>query len=132
MLLPGASAAQTAARAADGGRLSVLANTNEQQGIHVPSLGFTGVNFWLPATVGDIGAGAPASVMIRESGGTVTLGVSGPPRDGAPIDLTWQRAVSAVTSHDPAVRVLGTGVRLSLRVTPGTLGAVHKATVTLG
>ncbi|MGV9274221.1 polysaccharide lyase 8 family protein [Streptomyces griseosporeus] len=131
-VLPGASAAQTAARAADTGRLTILANTNEQQGVYVPALGLTGVNFWLAGTVGDVTVSAPASVLIRQSGGTATVCVSGPLRDGASIDLTWDRAVSAVTSHDPAVQVLATGARLTLRITPGTLGAVHTAQVTLG
>ncbi|CAL9414105.1 polysaccharide lyase 8 family protein [Streptomyces sp. enrichment culture] len=130
-VLPGATGAQTAARAADTGRITVLANTNELQGIRVPALGYTGVNFWLAGTAGDVTAGAPASVMIRESAGSATVCVSGPLRDGATIDLTWNRPVSAVTSKDSTVQVLGTGAALTLRITPGTLGAVHKAVVTL-
>ncbi|POX43885.1 lyase [Streptomyces sp. Ru71] len=130
-ILPGASARQTAARAADAGRLRILANTGDQQGLRAPALGFTGVNFWLAGTVDDLTASAPASVMIRQSGGTATVCVSGPLRDGAAIDLTWQRPVTAVTSADPTVQVLATGSALTLRITPGTLGAVHKAQVTL-
>ncbi|MFJ8080509.1 polysaccharide lyase 8 family protein [Streptomyces sp. NPDC096205] len=130
-ILPGATSAQTAARAADTGRITVLANANDQQGIRVPALGYTGANFWLAGTVGDITVTAPASVMVRESGGTATICVSGPLRDGAGIDLTWNRPVSAVTSKDSTVQVLSTGSVLTLRITPGTLGAVHKAVVTL-
>ncbi|MGC0332641.1 hyaluronate lyase [Streptomyces sp. SAI-170] len=130
-ILPGATSAQTAARAADTGRITVLANTNDQQGIRVPALGYRGANFWLAGTVGDITVTAPASVMVRESGGTATICVSGPLRDGAGIDLTWNRPVSAVTSKDSTVQVLSTGSALTLRITPGTLGAVHKAVVTL-
>ncbi|MET9776963.1 polysaccharide lyase 8 family protein [Streptomyces sp. NPDC006367] len=132
VLMPGASAARTAARAADPGWLCVLANTDNQQGVFVPSLGFTGVNFWFAGTVGDVTAGAPAAVMIRVSGATATVCVSGPLRDGAAIDLTWNRAVSAVTSKDPTVQVLSTGAAVKLRITPGTLGATHRATLTLG
>ncbi len=130
--MPGASRERTAARAADRGWLTVLANTDDQQGVRVPSLGFTGVNLWFAGTVGEVTTGAPASVLIRESGTTATVCVSGPLRDGAAIDLTWNRPVSAVLSHDPAVRVLGTGAALRLRVTPGTLAATHKAVVRLG
>ncbi|MGV9625660.1 polysaccharide lyase 8 family protein [Streptomyces sp. NPDC003487] len=130
-ILPGASARQTAARADDAGRLKILANTGDQQGLCAPALGFTGVNFWLPGTVGDVTASAPASVVIRRSGGTATVCVSGPLRDGAAIDLTWDRPVAAVTSADPAVQVLGTGSALRLRIAPGTLGAVHTARVAL-
>ncbi|MFI8519949.1 polysaccharide lyase 8 family protein [Streptomyces sp. NPDC085481] len=130
LLMPGADQARTAARAADPGWL-VLANTDRQQGVHVPSLGFTGVNLWFAGTVGQVTATAPASVLIRESGTTATICVCGPLRDGATIDLTWNRPVSAVTSKDPAVQVLSTGSALRLRITPGTLAATHKAVVSL-
>ncbi|MFD7976494.1 polysaccharide lyase 8 family protein [Streptomyces sp. NPDC059071] len=132
VLMPGATAQQTAARAADTSWLGVLANTNEQQGVQVPSLGVTAVNFWLPATVGPLTASQPASVLIRETGATATVCVSGPLRTGDAIDLTWNRPVASVTAKDPSVEVLSTGTALRLRVTPGTLGAVHKATVSLG
>ncbi|MEU6061455.1 polysaccharide lyase 8 family protein [Streptomyces sp. NPDC047097] len=132
LLMPGATAAATAARAADTGWLAVLANTADRQGVRVPSLGLTGVNFWVAGTAGAVSASAPASVLIRESGGTATVCVSGPPRDGALIELGWNRAVASVVSKDPAVEVLGTGSALRLRITPGTLGAVHRAVVRLG
>ncbi|MBT2488645.1 polysaccharide lyase 8 family protein [Streptomyces sp. ISL-96] len=131
VLLPGATAAETAARAADTGRVTVLANTNDQQGVAVPALGFTGVNFWFAGTAGPVTASAPASVVIRESGDTATVRVCGPLRDGATIDLTWNRAVASVTSKDAAVQVLSTGSALRLRITPGTLGAVHRAELRL-
>ncbi|GAA2518276.1 polysaccharide lyase 8 family protein [Streptomyces gobitricini] len=131
VLMPGASAARTSARAADTGWLTVLANTADQQGVRVPSLGLTGVNFWFGGTVGAVTVSVPASVMIRESGGTATVCVSGPLRDGAAIELTWSRPVSSVLAADPSVQVTATGSALKLRVTPGTLGAVHKAVVRL-
>ncbi|MFD5103252.1 polysaccharide lyase 8 family protein [Streptomyces albidochromogenes] len=129
VLMPGATAHQTSARAADASWLDVLANTAGHQGVAVPSLGFTGINFWLAGTVGAISASAPASVLIREGAGSATVCVCGPLRDGAAIDLVWNRPVSSVTSKDPAVHVVSTGSALSLRITPGRLGAVHKAVV---
>lgn len=73
-LMPGASIAQTAARAADTGWLRTLVNTDEQQGVGVPSLGFTGVNFWFGGTVDTLVASAPCAVMIREnSDGTAVI-----------------------------------------------------------
>ncbi|MET9804763.1 polysaccharide lyase 8 family protein [Streptomyces sp. NPDC006368] len=137
VLMPGATAERTSARAADTGWLTILANTNDHQGVRVPSLGFTGVSFWLAGTVGGTGPGAvtasaPASVMLRESGDTATVRVSGPLRDGAVIDLTWHRPVASVSSADPSVQVASTGSALKLRITPGTLGAVHRAVVRLG
>ncbi|MDG9715419.1 polysaccharide lyase 8 family protein [Streptomyces sp. DH24] len=132
LLLPGATAAQTAARARDRGRVRLLANTDAQQGVRDTALGFTGVNFWLAGTVGDLTATAPAAVLVRETGGTATLCVSGPLRDGVAIDVTWHRPVVSVTSHDPTVQVLSTGKQVTLRVTPGTAGAVHRAVVRPG
>ncbi|MFD6419731.1 polysaccharide lyase 8 family protein [Streptomyces sp. NPDC060194] len=131
LLMPGASESQTAARAADTDWLTVLANTDDQQGVRVPSAGFTGVNFWFAGTVGDLTASAPASVMIRETATTATLCLSAPLRDGTTVDLTWNRPAASVTAKDPSVQILSTGPSLKLRITPGTLGAVHRTTVRL-
>ncbi|MEU8520108.1 polysaccharide lyase 8 family protein [Streptomyces sp. NBC_01216] len=131
LLMPGAGRDRTAARAADTGWLTVLANTAEGQGVRVPSLGFTGISLWSAGTVGEVTTTAPASVLIRESGATATVCVSGPTRDGATIDLTWNRPVSSVTSSDPGVRVRGTGSALRLRIAPGALGATHRSVVAL-
>ncbi|MFV0138050.1 polysaccharide lyase family 8 super-sandwich domain-containing protein [Streptomyces sp. HMX87] len=90
VLMPGATAERTAARAADTGWLTVLANSNDQQGVRVPSLGFTGVNFWFGGTVGDLTANAPASVMIRQC--------SSRPSPAAPA----ARLKAAATPHAPA------------------------------
>ncbi|MET9295623.1 polysaccharide lyase 8 family protein [Streptomyces sp. NPDC003077] len=63
VLMPGASAARTAARAADTRWLRVLANTAAVQAVAVPSLGFAGANFWEAGTVGGtagpLAAGSP-------------------------------------------------------------------------
>lgn len=131
LLMPGASAARTAARAADTGWVDVLANSDEIQGVSVPSLGFTGINFWFAGTAGAVAVTTPASVLIRVTGSTAEVRVSGPLRDGAAIDLTWDRPVAAVTAKDASVQVLGTGTSLRLRIAPGTLGAVHAATLAL-
>lgn len=131
LVMPGATAAATAARAAATGWLVTLANTAAQQGVSVPSLGFTGINFWSAGTVGGVTASIPACVMIRVSGTTATICVSEPPRSGGSLDLTWNRPVSAVTAKDATVTVTGTGASLRLTIAPGTTGATHRATVTL-
>lgn len=132
LLMPGATTTQTSARAADTGWMTVLANTDSQQGLTVPSLGFTGVNFWFAGTVGTLTASAPASIMVKVTGSTTKVCVSGPLRNGAAIDVTWNRAVSAITAKTSGVEVLGTGSSLKLRITPGTAGGTHTAVVTLG
>ncbi|MFF9011429.1 polysaccharide lyase 8 family protein [Streptomyces sp. NPDC014870] len=133
ILMPGADSTATAARSADTTWLSVLANTGNHQGIRVPSLGFTGVNFYGSGTVGTLTATGAASVMVRESGTTATVCVANPTQTVGSLDITWNRAVTGVVSQDPSVTVLATGSSLRLRVdTSAKAGATQRVTVTLG
>ncbi|NGO78161.1 polysaccharide lyase 8 family protein [Streptomyces sp. YC504] len=135
LLMPGATTAQTSARSADTAWLQILANTNDQQGVRVPSLGFTGVNFWFGGTVGALTASAPCSVMITEkSDGTAVICVSDPMRMQTALTLTWNRAVASVTSKPATVTSATTGSQLKLVFgnLSGTAGATQKVTVKLG
>ncbi|MEU4272588.1 polysaccharide lyase 8 family protein [Streptomyces sp. NPDC026092] len=135
VLMPGATTTQTAARAADTGWVQILANTDNQQGVRVPSLGFTGVNFWFGGTVGALTASAPCSVMITEkSDGTAVICVSDPMRMQTALTLTWNRAVASVISKPPTVTGTATGSSLNLTFgdLSGTFGATQKVTVRLG
>jgi hyaluronate lyase len=135
VLLPGAGAATTARRAADRGWLKIIANTREQQGVRVPGLGFTAVNFWSPGTQGKITASAPASVLIRENrDGTATVVVSDPARQATALEVVWERRVSAVLSKPPTVASAATGsaLRLVFGDLTGQAGAPQKITVRLG
>lgn len=132
ILMPGADTTATAARAADTGWLTVLANTGNQQGVSVPSRGFTAVNFYGTGTVGPLTSNAAASVVVRESGATATLCVSNPTQTVSTVDVTWNRSVSAVVSQDSSVTVLATGAALKIRVdTAAKAGATQRITVTL-
>ncbi|MGW2558652.1 polysaccharide lyase 8 family protein [Streptomyces sp. NPDC001514] len=135
LLMPGASTAQTSGRAADTGWLRILANTNDQQGVRVDSLGFTGVNFWFGGTVGDLVASAPCAVMIREqSDGTAVICVSDPMRMQTSLTLTWNRAVASVISKPGTVSgaTTGSSLKLTFGDLSGTSGATQKITVRLG
>lgn len=135
VLMPGANTTQTAACAADSGWVQILANTDDQQGVRVPSLGFTGVNFWFGGTVGAITASAPCCVMITEkSDGTAVICVSDPMRMQTGLSLTWNRAVASVTSRPSTVTGATTGSSLNLTFgdLSGTAGATQKITVRLG
>ncbi|MEU3301079.1 polysaccharide lyase 8 family protein [Streptomyces sp. NPDC006678] len=135
VLMPGANTTQTAARAADSGWVQILANTDDQQGVRVPSLGFTGVNFWFGGTVGALTASAPCCVMITEkSDGTAVICVSDPMRMQTGLSLTWNRAVASVTSRPSTVTGATTGSSLNLTFgdLSGTAGATQKITVRLG
>ncbi|MFF7445381.1 MULTISPECIES: polysaccharide lyase family 8 super-sandwich domain-containing protein [unclassified Streptomyces] len=135
VLMPGATAAQTQARAAATTWLTVLANTDDQQGVSVPALGFTGVNFWFGGTVGTLTASAPCSVTVSErSDGTAVICVSDPKRMNTSLTLTWNRAVTSVVSKPSTVTAASTGsaLRLTFGDLTATAGATQKITVRLG
>ncbi|MGW0390570.1 polysaccharide lyase 8 family protein [Streptomyces sp. NPDC003042] len=114
-MLPGATAAQTAARAGAPGWLTVLANTATAQGVTVPSLGFTGANFWAAGVVGPLEASAPCSVTVRvRNDGTAAVCVADPARALSALTLVWDRPVAAVLSRPPSVVSAVTGARLRL------------------
>ncbi|OUC95466.1 polysaccharide lyase 8 family protein [Streptosporangium minutum] len=115
LLLPGASLARTRARAADPGWARVVANTARQQGVRVPSLGITAVNFWNDGAAGGLAASAPCAVLVRESGdGTATLTVSDPRRDLSGLTVTWDRPVTEVLRGHPLLAGAATGAKLTL------------------
>nr|WP_314177145.1 polysaccharide lyase 8 family protein [Streptomyces sp. DSM 40971] len=139
LLMPGASAWQLAARAADARWLAVDANTAAVQAVTVPGLGLSAANFWAAGSAGRLTASAPCSVLVRRGGRrggsgnqrTATVHVAEPPRTGGQFEVTWHRHVREVLSADDGVEVLGTGRSLRLRVTPGTAGASVGCTVRL-
>ncbi|GGO02217.1 polysaccharide lyase 8 family protein [Microbispora bryophytorum] len=118
-LMPGAGPAETAARAADPGWARVLANTSAQQGIEVPSLGVTAVNFWTGGRAGGRAGGLtasdPCAVLVRDLGdGTATVTVADPRRALDELTVTWDRPVAGVTRGHPLLRRVETGARLAL------------------
>ncbi|MGX2994312.1 polysaccharide lyase 8 family protein [Streptomyces sp. JNUCC 64] len=130
-VLPGARAATVAARAADPHWLSVPVNDGDRQAVVVRSLGVLAANFWRAGAVGPLAVSAPAGVLVRARGGTVTLCVAEPPRTGRPLEVVWDRPVRRVTACGPGVEVLAAGRALRLRVTPGTACATRHCTVTI-
>lgn len=125
-LMPGASAAQTSARSAATGWLTVLSNNPTAQGVTVGSLGFTGVNFWQPATIGALQASAPCSVTVREPGdGTAVVCVSDPTRTLSALTLVWNRPVTQVLSQPASLASASTGS--TLRLGFGSLTALEGA-----
>lgn len=135
ILMPGATTTATAARAAATGWLTVLANDNNQQGIVVPSLGVTAVNFWFAGAVGALTASHPACVLVREHGdGTATVCVSDPMRMQTGLTVTWNRPVASVISKPATVTSSTTGSSLTLTFgdLTGKAGATQKVKVALG
>ncbi|MFE0801625.1 polysaccharide lyase 8 family protein [Streptomyces sp. NPDC058812] len=133
VVLPGAGAARTAASAVSAqGLLRTLANTAQAQGVHVPSLGVTAVNFWTAGTVGDLTASAPCSVLIRRRrDGTAAVCVSDPTRTLTTLTVTWRHRVTAVLSRPGTVEraVPGRNLTLTFGDLTGEAGATQKVTV---
>ncbi|MCF6526313.1 polysaccharide lyase 8 family protein [Streptomyces sp. JJ36] len=132
VLLPGASRGRSAARAAAPGWLRIDANTAAAQGVTLPRLGLTAVNFWRAGTVGRLHATGPAAVLLRRQGRTVQVRVAGPTRTGEPFDVIWDHPVARVTEAGDGVRVRETGDRLRLLLDPGTAGATLGCTALCG
>ncbi|MFD7030765.1 polysaccharide lyase 8 family protein [Streptomyces sp. NPDC059917] len=134
-VLPGATAARTAARAAAPGWLTVLANSEAAQGVTVPSLGFTGVNLWQAGTAGPLEAGGPCSVTVRERpDGTATVRVSDPSRTQTALSVVWHRPVAEVVGRSAGVvsAVPGAVLRLGFADLTGAAGAAQEVVVRLG
>ncbi|MEV5412211.1 polysaccharide lyase 8 family protein [Thermopolyspora sp. NPDC052614] len=140
VLMPGADPDQTRARAAAPSWVEVVANTAHRQGIRVPSLGLTAVNFWLPGSAAGLTASGPCSVLVRaHADGTATISVADPRRDLRELTVVWDRPVARVLRRDPRLSAVAVGVRLGLTFTGLTFtglgdaeGASARVTVRLG
>ncbi|MEZ0066822.1 hyaluronate lyase [Streptacidiphilus sp. MAP12-20] len=129
LLMPGADATAAAARAASP-QVSVLANTASVQAVSDSASGVTAANFFVAGSAGPITVSGPASVLMREQNGTLTVAVADPSRTASTVRVTLARSgyVSAVPGQ--GVSVLGTSGRITLLV---EVGGAHGAsrTVTL-
>ncbi|GAA2663667.1 polysaccharide lyase 8 family protein [Nonomuraea recticatena] len=135
LLMPGATLERTRARAADPLWARVLANTADRQGVHVPSLGLTAVNFWNGGAVGGLTASGPCAVLVREGGdGTATLTVSDPRCDLSELTVTWDRPVAEVLGSHPSLTgsATGRGFTLSFARPADLSGGSATVTVRLG
>ncbi|GAA2631979.1 polysaccharide lyase 8 family protein [Actinomadura fulvescens] len=133
LVMPGATTAAVSARAAATSWVSVIVNGADRQGVVVPSLGVTAVNFFAGGSAGGVTVSAPAAVLIRErSDGTAVICVADPRRSATTIDVTWAHAVGSVVSKDASVTVTSTGSSLKFQVNAsGSAGATHRLVVRL-
>lgn len=130
LLMPGASAATAADRAAHP-KVTVLANTAAVQAVTAPSLGLTMANFFAAGTVGPLTVSAPCSVVVREQDGTMTVAVSDPTRTSATVHLTVARQGYASVAAASGATVLSTAGQVALLAeTGGTHGASRTVTLT--
>ncbi|MCG8970285.1 polysaccharide lyase family 8 super-sandwich domain-containing protein [Streptomyces sp. CL12-4] len=127
VLLPGFSAARTAARAASP-TVTVLANTASVQAVRDSSLGLTAANFFSAGSAGGITVSAPCSVIMRQRGGRLVIGVSDPSR--AASTITVQLVLGgALVSADSGITVTQSSPTITLTVdVSGAAGATREAT----
>ncbi|MFD8320787.1 polysaccharide lyase family 8 super-sandwich domain-containing protein [Kitasatospora purpeofusca] len=129
LLLPGASAAATAARATSPG-ITVIANTSSVQAVTDTATGVTAANFWAAGTAGPITVSAPCSVLVRESGGKLTVAVADPTREAATVTVTVNRNGYTSATGGPGISVLGLDPITVVAEVGGTLGGTR--TITFG
>ncbi|GAA0685760.1 polysaccharide lyase 8 family protein [Kitasatospora atroaurantiaca] len=128
-LMPGATAATAAARAA-GPNVTVLANTSAVQAISVPSLGLTMANLFAACSAGPITADGPCSVLVKEQGGSMTVVVSDPTRAATTVRVTIARTTYKSVTAASGVTVLSTsGQVVLLAETGGTQGVGRTVTL---
>ena len=93
-IIPGATAADTAARAADPG-FQILANTSAVQALKVPEAGISLHNFFAAGRAGVIEVDGPCSVVVCHQGNQLTIGVADP---------THLATELRITVHQPGIQ----------------------------
>ncbi|MGZ0147318.1 polysaccharide lyase 8 family protein [Kribbella sp. WER1] len=129
VLLPNATARQTAERSVDTG-LTVLVNNPTVQAVVSHRENLVLANFWAAGSVSGAGArvasDCPASVVVGKDGPVTTVAVSDPSRTAQVVRVTVGRRVGDVVAKDPAVTVVASGKELVIDVAVGgTRGATH-------
>ncbi len=128
-LMPGATAAQAAARAKDP-NVKILANTESVQAVHIPSLRMTMANFFEAGSVGPITVSAPCSVLVRKQKNTMSVYVSDPGRTSSSIVITLDEPGYKAVSNQSGITVISTAktVQLLMEV-DGALGTTQTVTL---
>lgn len=128
VLLPGKDADATAAYSANP-QVEIMSNAAALQAVKHKSLGITAANFWSPGTVGTISAKNPASVMLQEHGGEVTLAVSDPTQQQSTVTIELRQAGLSLMSKDDSVQVAQQGGVTTVVVNvQGSIGRTHTVT----
>lgn len=119
VLLPGASAADTAAYAA-APAVEVLACDETAHAVRSTRTGWTGCNFWqeAPARCAGVEVNTQASVLWRVADDRLTLAAADPTKLDRTLELTLDLTVQSVEQADPGITVLSTApLRLRLDTT---------------
>ena len=131
ILLPGKTAAELKAYTAEP-NIEILVNTPQVQVVRAKKEGITGWNFWevptspiegiqdrssssiagnkigAPALIAGMTVSAPASVILRETGTELIIGISDPTRKAKKITLELNRQVSGISVENPNIKLIST------------------------
>jgi len=132
VLLPGKSASETAQYAANP-NITILSNTPQVQAVMNRSEGVTGWNFWEAAKkpVAGLRVDAPASVIMKEAGNKLIIGISDPTQKGKTITVELDRSVSGVSVENPDVNILSSKpLKIKVNV-EGALGCTRSVVFNL-
>lgn len=69
-------------------KVDILANNDTVQAVSCPELGITAMNFWVPATYGNVTTDGMTSIILKQEEDSLSLAVAEP---------TWQKASLTVT-----------------------------------
>lgn len=125
-LLPGASAAATAAWSASR-PVRVLANNSTAQAVEDRRAGLTAVHFWAAGTAAGITASGPATVLVRRRGGRVSVAVADPGRTGTSVTIGLPFAVRGTAEADATVELTPGRMPLLTVAVGGSRGHTHRA-----
>lgn len=116
VLLPNKSASETAAYAT-APQTVTLQNTAQTQAVREATLGITAVNFWSAGTVDFVTSSSAASVIVREDGDRILVGVSDPTQNNSgSVTVTLGRSASALVSADSGISITRLGPTIQFTV----------------
>ena len=109
ILLPGKTPAEVKAYAS-APNMEILFNTAQVQAVKAQKEGVTGWNFWeAPSSpVAGLMVSAPASVILRETGTELILGISDPTQKGKTITVELNLQVSDIAVDNSDIKLIST------------------------
>jgi len=117
VLLPGKTVDGLKAYAA-APNIEILFNTPTVQAVKAKKEGITGFNFWEAPTspVAGITVSTPASIILRETGTELIIGIADPTQKEKTITVELNRQVSGIAVDNSDIQVLSTTPLLRLQV----------------
>lgn len=125
VLLPNKDAAATQQYSANP-TVAIVSNTDTVHAVKETKLGITAANFWTAGTADFVTARNPASVMVKEAAGELTLAVSDPTQKQGSVTVELDKKDLTLVSKDSTVEVIQTEPTVKVVVnTAGSTGKTH-------